>query len=92
MKAITTKFYGPGNVKGSRYGASDEDGNKVIVPTDFSLGSAENHDAAAIALCAKMGWTGKLHRGGTKGGYVYVWENDAEGWLIVEPTFKTKIG
>jgi hypothetical protein len=36
MKAITTKFVGPSNVKGSRYIASDEDGNRVMVSADYA--------------------------------------------------------
>lgn len=72
MKAIRTKFFGPGNVKGSRYKASDEDGNSVTLSTDFSLNSDGNHDRAALALCVKMGWAGVLYRGGLKDGNVYV--------------------
>jgi hypothetical protein len=72
MKAITTRFFGPGNVRGSRYKASDEDGNSVTVSTDFALNSDGNQDRAALALCEKMGWTGNLYRGGLKRGNVYV--------------------
>ncbi len=79
MKAITTKFHGPTNMRGSRYSATDSDGNKVTISTDYALSSEGNHDAAAIALCAKMGWTGHdLVRGGTKGGNVYVFDSQYE--------------
>lgn len=75
MKAITTRFYGPSNVKGSRYAAFDSDGNKVILSTDFALNSEGNHDRAALALCRKMGWTAhNLMRGGTKDGNAYVFD------------------
>jgi hypothetical protein len=73
MKAIVTKFHAPGNVRGSRYSASDLDGNRVILGTDHALGSEQNHDRAALALCRKMHWTGELLRGSTKTGHVYVW-------------------
>ena len=69
MKAITTKFHEPTNTKPSRYSATDCDGNRVIVSAVYS---PLNHDLAAIALCRKMGWTGKLVSGGTKTGNVYV--------------------
>jgi hypothetical protein len=49
VKAIVTKFHGPGNVRGSRYSASDLDGNRVICSTNFALGSEGNHDRAARA-------------------------------------------
>lgn len=78
MKAIRTKFYGPGDVKGSRYGASDEDGNRVIVSTDFALSPEGNHDRAALALCAKMGWTNRLVRGSLGKGNVYVFDEPNE--------------
>lgn len=77
MKAIVTKFHGPSNVRGSRYSASDTDGNKVVLSTDFALDSDGNHDRAALALCAKMGWTKHgLVRGGIMGSNVYCFDCD----------------
>lgn len=77
MKAITTKFHGPSNVKGSRYSATDGDGNRVILPTDYALGSERNHDRAAIALCMKMKWDGPLMGGTTKDGRAYTFDTHA---------------
>ncbi len=74
MKAITTKFHGPTNTKGSRYSAEDGDGHKVYVSTEFALNSEQNHDAAAIALCHKMKWDGPLMGGSTKNGRVYTFD------------------
>lgn len=77
MKAIVTKFHGPTNTKGSRYSASDLDGNRVTLSTDFALNSDGNHDRAALALCQKMGWTKHdLMRGGIDGGNVYTFVAD----------------
>lgn len=72
MKAITTKFHGPSNVKGSRYSASDGDGNRVTLHSDHALNSDGNHARAALALCEKMNWEGDLIEGGTKDGCVFV--------------------
>jgi hypothetical protein len=72
MKAIRTQYFGPGNVRGSRIMATDEDGNRIYVPYESELSSDGAHDKAALALCAKMGWTGNLYRGGLKRGNVYV--------------------
>lgn len=83
MKAITTKFHGPANVRGSRYTASDSDDNRTTVGADDALSSEGNHDAAALALCKKMGWSGVLVRGGLKGSNVYVWLDDQE--LLLAP-------
>lgn len=74
MKAIMTKYKGPTNHHGSRIIASDEDGNRVIVPYNHALNSDQMHRAAADALCAKMGWTGELIQGGIRNGYVFVWK------------------
>ena len=73
MKAITTKYHGPTDSKGSRISASDEDGNRVYTPYDHSMSGELCHRQAAIALCRKMGWSGSLTWGGIKTGYVYVW-------------------
>lgn len=72
MKAITTKFHGPTNVKGSRYSARDSDNNRVILNSDFNLDHEENHKRAALALVSKMGWEGTFHGGSTKDGFVWV--------------------
>ena len=76
MKSITTKYNGPTNTRGSRYTATDNDGNRVTVSIDHELGSEDNHDAAALALCRKMQWSGKMVRGFIGTGNVYVFLNE----------------
>lgn len=73
MKAIRTKYYGPGNVRGSRIMATDDDGNRVYIPYPYELDSDDAHLLAARALCRKMGWEGVLARGAIRDGYVFVW-------------------
>ena len=69
MKAIWTRYYGPGNVRGSRVRAVAEIRNSfgaeigLTIWWDDALSVEQNHDAAALALCAKMGWPGNLMRG-----------------------------
>lgn len=55
-QAIITKYLGPTDTKGSRFKAPCSAGS-VTVSYDYSLGSTENHQAAAQALCEKLGWT-----------------------------------
>lgn len=75
MKAIVTKYHGPTNTRGSRISATDLDGNKVTLSYASELSSEENHDAAAKALCVKMGWTQHpLMRGGLAHGNVYTFD------------------
>ena len=79
MKAISTKYLGPTNYKGSRIKASDEDGNSITIgsPHEANMGP-DAHSVAALALCRKMGWTYQEHRfthllaGGLKDSYVFV--------------------
>lgn len=79
MQAITTRFYGPTNTRGSRIVAKCDAG-KLSVSWDHGKGIDENHDAAAAQLAAKLGWDtddyGRLVGGGLPGGngncYVFV--------------------
>jgi hypothetical protein len=82
MKAISTKYIGPGNVRGSRFKATDGDGNSITVSYNYALNADKNHMMAAVALAEKMGWTGTLIQGSTKEGYVHVWLDGGEMWCI----------
>jgi hypothetical protein len=73
MKAITTKFFGGGNKKGSRIIAKDGDGNKVEFVCRDDCSAAENHRMAALKLCVKLNWLGLWHEGCLgPGEWVYV--------------------
>lgn len=70
MIAITTKYHGPTNTRGSRISAT-ANGHRVTIPYDYSLNTEALHAAAAVALCRKMQWRGELIAGGTASGYVF---------------------
>jgi len=72
MKAIETRFYGPGNVRGARIKAFDLDGNQVTISYPYELSGEDCHRQAAEALRDKMGWQGRLIGGAVKRGYVFV--------------------
>ena len=81
MKAIQTKYHGPTNYRGARITAT-AGSNRVTLSYDHALNSDDNHDAAALALCAKLGWTKQhLMRGtlespaGASLGNVYTFED-----------------
>lgn len=57
MQAITTKFIGPTNFRGSRIKAKCQAAS-ITVSWDDALGTDDNHDKAAQALASKLGWTG----------------------------------
>lgn len=81
MKAITTKYVGPSNVRGSRIIASDGDGHRAITTYESALDSDANHAAAALKLCEKMEWGGTLVGGhslrqGRSGVMVWVWQDE----------------
>lgn len=72
MQAITTKYFGPTNTKGSRIKASCYAGS-LFVPYDHSLSAQGNHDNAANKLMAKLEWNYSAISGSaTDTGYVYV--------------------
>ena len=81
MKAITTMV---------RYGvatATDGDGNRAKL-SSYEFSYDEAHKAAALSLCAKMGWSGKLQGGNLlkskrSSGMVWTWLD--EDWLIEAP-------
>jgi hypothetical protein len=70
-QAITTRYLGPGNVRGSRVKATAEAGS-VTLDWDDALDSYDNHVKAAEALVAKFKWGGVWYGGGTGAGYVFV--------------------
>ena len=72
MKAIQTKYFGPGNVKGSRIKAFDSDGNSVTISYPHELSGEDVHRKAAEALRDKMQWKGEMVGGSIKTGYVFV--------------------
>jgi len=72
MKAITTKYHGPTNTRGSRITASDLDGNRITISYPHELSGEAVYRAAAEALREKMGWKGELIGGAVKDGYVFV--------------------
>lgn len=71
-RAITTKYFGPGNVRGSRIKASDGDGHSVTISLPDELRIEEAHRLAAEKLAEKMNWPGRLVGGKTKDIMVWV--------------------
>ncbi len=61
-QAITTKYIGPTNFRGSRCKATAAAGS-VTLEWDDALNSPDNHVAAAKALAAKLDWHGRWHGG-----------------------------
>lgn len=80
-QAIETKFFGPGNVRGSRVKAICDAGS-ITLDWNHRLNGDENHIAAAQALATKLKWPGEWYGGGLPGdgrgsrrsfGYAFVW-------------------
>lgn len=57
-QAIVTRFLGPTDYRGARVKASADAGS-VTLSWDDSLDVADNHRAAALALVAKLEWSGE---------------------------------
>lgn len=84
MKAITVRYRGPGNVRGSRFIVTDGDSRKVY-HTDHRL----THDAgaaqAAIRFAQWRGWQGVLLEGSTREGWVFVFDGSTRHVIPNEP-------
>lgn len=57
MQTITTTYHGPTNTRGSRITARCDAG-RITIDCDGSVSNETNHDRAAYALLAKLGWIG----------------------------------
>ena len=66
-QAILTYFVGPTNFRGSRIVAKAQAG-RIVLPWDDALDVNENHERAAKAYAAKLGWKGRLVSGGLPDG------------------------
>jgi hypothetical protein len=71
-QAITTKYIGPRNVRGSRVKATSSSGLSVTIGWDDELDTDANHIAAARALATKLNWSGQWVAGATAAGCVFV--------------------
>ena len=63
MQTITTKYHGPGNVRGARISAKTTSGIKISLSWDYTLDADENHRRAAEMLAVKLGWRGQWASG-----------------------------
>lgn len=69
-QAIVTKFHAATNTYDARVTATCQAG-RVTLPWNDSLDVPDNHTAAAKALQAKFGWSGKLAGGAMPDGTGY---------------------
>lgn len=76
MQAIVTKYFGAGNVKGSRIKATAQ-ARSLTQHYDDSLSAAVNHKRAAQALATKLEWDGAWVAGGLPSGELV--------WVLSEP-------
>lgn len=85
MKAISTRYRGPTSARGSRIVADDGDGNKVTISYPYEESNEmDAHAKAALALCQKMGWHGRLYAGAARNGYVFVFEPHKNSHSVYE--------
>lgn len=71
-QAITTRYAGPTNSKGSRILVRSGGGLKMTVPWNYALDIAANHAVAAETMARRQGWAGDWHGGSTPDGYAFV--------------------
>jgi hypothetical protein len=83
MQAITTKYIGPTNFKGSRVKAACQ-AKSITLSWDDSLNASDNHTLAARTLAEQMGWDGQWYGGGCPDGRhdCFVLVNDYQAFEI----------
>jgi len=77
-QAIETRYFGPGNVRGTRIIATTASGVRHTIGYPYELSGEAVHRKAAEELRDKLGWKGRMVAGSTKAGYVFVFV-DGEG-------------
>ena len=77
MQAITTKYLGATNARGSRIKATSESGESITVPYDHELDEKGNHREAAQALLNRLGWHNEMTGGSIAGGYAFVIKDES---------------
>jgi hypothetical protein len=79
VQAITTKYIGPSNTRGSRIKAKAATGS-ITIGCDDSLNIEQRHAKAAEALARKFGWHGNYFQGGSPDecGYCFVCVNASD--------------
>lgn len=82
MIAIETKFIGATNYRPARIVATTANGQRLVMLVSAAEDAEGNnshgepiHRVVAQALADQMNWPGTLHGGGTKRGYVFVFED-----------------
>lgn len=82
LQAITTKYIGPSNTKGSRIKATAAAGS-ITIHYDDSLNSERAHAKAAEALANKFKWKGSYYQGGmpNDSGYCFVHCEDKPAFI-----------
>ena len=80
-QAISTRYLGPTNHKGSRVKATCEARSFTLEWND-AFNAERNHKAAALALASKLGWRGTWYGGALKGGgYCFICD-DYDGFKL----------
>jgi hypothetical protein len=79
FQTITTRYHGPGNVRGARITAKASGGIRKSFPYDHAAGPEGSHLAAAWALAASLNWCGDWHGGALDDKGARVWVKAREG-------------
>lgn len=72
LPAIQTRYRPATELHSGYLVASDGCGSVIDVPYNPQFDVAANHQAAALALCARQCWHGQLYGARTSKGYVFV--------------------
>jgi hypothetical protein len=82
MQYIKTKYLCPTDHKGSRIKATASGGQTLTIPYDHALSSDDLHVKAALALAARLGWSGEYAAGRDDNGHVFVPVTEANTYKV----------
>ena len=85
MQAITTRYHGPTNTRGSTITATSASGERATVSYDDAWDSDMNHSRAVLKLCERLRWAGRLTGGSTKDGMVWVFTDKGAPIINIDP-------
>lgn len=84
-KAIEVKYHPQTTTKPARYVASDSDGNRATIPANADYSGRDGvMVAAALALCTRMKWTGRLIHGGFKDREYFVFDHGDNAVMLLD--------
>mgnify|MGYP001501770142 FL=1 len=88
MQTIETRYHASTTHRASKITATASgSGKRVSISPEGRTTDSEDHAAAAVALCERLGWFGKMVGGHTKRGMIWVFDSTNSPRFACNPDF-----